>query len=429
MNVRLIIQKGFVAVLAALALSSCDMMTEDLDDCPTGLYVNFVYDYNIQRADMFKDHVGGLTLYVYDESDRLVATKSMVEGQLSKYGSYLHFTEEELAPGHSYRLMAVAFQHDMLTTIGAKYRQSGNNIGAQWQQFLIDLDHNATRFPAHYSYVSNAAPLDTLWHTLTTLTTPAEAHPKELHPASLTPAKTEYSWQRDGSIKSNGVERVSLVSGEPTYATVSLIRDTKHLNITLRALNYDVDGYVLDDNEVLDKDYTVEIIDNNSQLDCQNNLSNPSDTLVYTPYQQWTTTFVGSGDVVTESAAHYDLMFNRLLYKNASVEKDKYAVLNEDDIAKSKNAMLLIRKKTSTAKDGSVVKDSLIFAINLPYILSSGRTYQEQYYHYQEYLDREYDYRLQFIIRGGRVDEIQLFIGTHVHIIPWAVRQQNETLE
>ena len=51
MNVRLIIQKGLVAVVAALTLSSCNWMTEDLSDCPTGLYVNFVYDYNIQRAD------------------------------------------------------------------------------------------------------------------------------------------------------------------------------------------------------------------------------------------------------------------------------------------------------------------------------------------------------------------------------------------
>ena len=48
---------------------------------------------------------------------------------------------------------------------------------------------------------------------------------------------------------------------------------------------------------------------------------------------------------------------------------------------------------------------------------------------YQEYLDREYDYRLQFIIRGGRVDELQFFIGTHVHIIPWAMRQQHEQLK
>ena len=415
MNVRLIIQKGFVAMMAAMALSSCDMMTEDLDDCPTGLYVNFVYDYNIQRADMFKDHVGSLTLYVYDESDRLVASKTMGGSQLSKYGSYIHFTEEELAPDHTYRLMAIAFQNDQLSTNGAKYRLTGNNIGDQWKQFFINLDHKATRQPDNYFYVSNATPLDTLWHTLTTVTTPADSMPKQLYPAMLTPAKCDYSWQRDGSIKTNGQETVSVVSGEPTYATLSLIRDTKHLNITLRS----IDNENAEDNMVKDEDFTVEIIDNNSQLDCQNNLSNPADTLVYTPYQQWTTTFVGSNQVVSESAAHYDLMFNRLLYKNAFVTNDQYAILSQDDVAKSRNAVLLIRKKDT---------GEIIFGINLPYILSSGRTYQERYYHYQEYLDREYDYRLQFILKGGRVEEIQLFLGLDVHIIPWVMRTQNETL-
>ena len=202
---------------------------------------------------------------------------------------------------------------------------------------------------------------------------------------------------------------------------MSLIRDTKHLNITLRELNYNLEneGYHLSDNQVLDEDYIVEIIDNNSQLDCQNNLSNPNDTIVYTPYRQWTTSFVGSGDVVSESAAHYDLMFNRLIYKNASVEEDRYAVLSEEDIAKSRNALLIIRKKET---------GEIIFGLNLPYILSSGRTYQERYYHYQEYLDREYDYRLQFILRGGRIEEIQLFLGTHIHIVPWATREQHEVL-
>ena len=423
MNVRLIIQKSFVAVVAALALSSCSMMTEDLTDCPTGLYVNFVYDYNIQRADMFKDHVGCLTLYVYDESDRLVASKSMGEGQLSRYGSYIHFTEQELAPDHTYRLMAIAQQHETLPAIGAKYRQTGNAVGADWHQFFINLDHDAkttnargaTRGYADYYYVSNLEPLDTLWHTLTTIISPADEQPMQLNPAMLTPAKCEYSWQRDGSIRTNGQEKVSLVSGEPTYATVALIRDTKQLNITLRAVNDNPD-----DNMVKDEDYTVEIIDNNSQLDCENNLSNPADTLVYTPYRQWTTTFVGTSQVASESAAHYDLMFNRLLYKNASVTDDQYAILNMEDIAKARNAVLVIRKKGT---------DEIIFGINLPYILSSGRNYQERYYHYQEYLDREYDYRLQFIIKGGRVDEIQLFLGTHIHIIPWTVRQQHENLE
>lgn len=423
MNVRLIIQRSFVAALALVALSSCDMMTESLDDCPTGLYVNFVYDYNIQRADMLKDHVGGLTLYVYDESDRLVATKSMGESQLSRYGSYLHFSEQELAPDHTYRLMAIAQQHETLPAAGAKYRLTGNTVGADWHQFHIDLDHQSPvsyddtpcRPTRSYAPVSNLEPLDTLWHTLTTITTPADSHPMQLYPDMLTPAKCEYSWQRDGSIKTNGQERVNLTKGEPTYATVSLIRDTKQLNITLRAVNDNAA-----DNQVKDEDYTVEIVDNNSQLDCENNLSNPEDTLIYRPYRQWTTTFVGAGEVQSESAAHYDLMFNRLLYKNASVTDDQYAILNEADIQKSRNAVLLIRKKDS---------GEIIFGLNLPYILSSGRNYQERYYHYQEYLDREYDYRLQFIIRGGRVDDIQLFIGAEVHIIPWTVRQQHENLE
>ena len=59
----------------------------------------------------------------------------------------------------------------------------------------------------------------------------------QLYPQMLTPAKTEYTWQQDGSIKTNGQERVTVVRGEPTYATVSMIRDTNHLNVTLRALN------------------------------------------------------------------------------------------------------------------------------------------------------------------------------------------------
>ena len=122
---------------------------------------------------------------------------------------------------------------------------------------------------------------------------------------------------------------------------------------------------------------------------------------------------------------------NRLLYKNASVDNDKYAILNEEDIAKAKNAVLVIRKKNNDilAPAGTIEGSDIIFAINLPYILSSGRTYMERYYHYQEYLDREYDYRLGFIIRGGHVEDIELYLGTHVHIIPWALRSQHEVLQ
>ena len=102
--------------------------------------------------------------------------------------------------------------------------------------------------------------------------------------------------------------------------------------------------------------------------------------------------------------------------------REKYESLSLSalkDIAKARNAVLVIRKKDS---------GEIIFGLNLPYILASGRTWMERYYHYQEYLDREYDYRLQFILKGGRMEEVQLILGTHIHIIPWALRSQHETL-
>ena len=391
MNVRLIIQKGFVAVLAALALSSCDMMTEDRDDCPTGLYVNFVYDYNIQRADMFKDHVGGLTLYVYDESERLVASKTMSRSQLSKYGNYMHFTEEELAPGHSYRLMAVAFQTDNISAKGAKYHLTGNSIGEQWRQFFIDLDHNTIGQPANYYSVSNAAPLDTLWHTLTTIAIPADSMPLQLHPTMLTPAKTEYRWQRDGSIKTNGQETVRIMKDEPTYATVSLIRDTKHLNISLREIDHP--------ERVSHEDYEVFIVDANGTLDCQNNLVNTDDTLIYRPYAQWTTAYDGEGTIGEQRSAHYDLMFNRLMHSTTP----------------AKNAVLCIRRK-SDGKD--------IALLNLPEVLSEGRTAYEIFsYTPQEYLDREYDYRLEIFLKGEEWQQLA-YLYVCIDVLSWAKRIQ-----
>ena len=424
---RLNLKTWLLAASAAVAFAGCDLMKEDLEDCPTGLYVNFVYDYNIQRSDMFKDHVGAVMLYVYDDQNRMVAKKTVGDGFFKAYGRYVHISEEELQPG-TYSLLAVAMQKnfsDALAAPGAKYRVVGDAVGDQRSQLSITLDHSpapalapsVVELPGTRAttLVPTVAPLDTLWHTLSTIVTPASQHPLQLTPAMLTPAATEYTWQRDGSIKSNGVSTVTVVKGEPTYATMSLIRDTKHLNISLRGVNADPK-----ENQVKAEDFTVEIIDVNSRLDADNNLTATTDSIAYHPYQAWTTTFAATDTLLNESVAHYDLMFNRLLYRNASVTNDQYAILDPTAVASSKNAVLLIRK----ASDKSIV-----FGINLPYVLSSGRTYQERYYHYQEYLDREYDYRLQFLIKGGKVETIEYYMGAEVHIIPWAVRTQHEVLE
>lgn len=379
MNVRNILHKGVLLLMAAMLMISCDMMKEDLSDCPTGLYVNFVYDYNIQRADMFKDHVGGLTLYVFDESDRVVAQRTVSGSELSKYGYNIHFSEQELAPDHQYRLLAVAMQNDWATASAATgYKPTKLGSGDNRTSLRVSLTHQ-TGVP--YGAVSNVAPLDTLWHTLTTLK--AEA-------ANL-PAATRYRLSTDGTVSTNGIDQVSVISGEPTYATVSLIRDTKHLNISLREIDTP--------EQVVDTDYEVFIIDANTDVDYANNLVMPGDSVVYRPYAQWTTVVQGTDKIAADYSAHYDLMFNRLMYNTTTND----------------NAVLCIRNK-KTGED--------VAMLNLPYILCTGRMAYEIYnYSPQEYLDREYDYRLELFLKNGRWAQ-GAFISICVDVLSWARRIQ-----
>ncbi len=365
-----------MVALTTLTMNSCSMMNEDLSDCPTGLYVNFVYDYNIQRADMFKDHVGGLTLYVYDESDHLVAQRTVSGSELLRYGYNIHFTQDELAPDHTYRLVAVAMQKDwkMASAITGYEVSSGDNR----KSLTVTLTHQEGR---PYGSVSNVAPLDTMWHTLTTL----KAY------EATQPAATHYRLSANGTAKSNGVETVSIVKDEPTYATVSLIRDTNHLNIALRELDTP--------EEVDDKNYEVFIIDANTDVDFENNLITPSDSVVYRPYAQWTTVVEGNGNVAPDHSAHYDLMFNRLIYNTTTND----------------NAVLCIRNKTTGEN---------VAMLNLPYILCTGRMAYEIYaYSPQEYLDREYDYRLELFLKNGKWAQ-GAFISVCVDVLSWARRIQ-----
>lgn len=47
-----------VALLAAVALSSCERIFEDLDPCLHGVSLRFVYDYNMEYANAFPQPSG-----------------------------------------------------------------------------------------------------------------------------------------------------------------------------------------------------------------------------------------------------------------------------------------------------------------------------------------------------------------------------------
>jgi hypothetical protein len=67
----------------------------------------------------------------------------------------------------------------------------------------------------------------------------------------------------------------------------------------------------------------------------------------------------------------------------------------------------------------------MVARINLADCLAQGRSAYETYnYSQQEYLDREYNYKLEFFLVGDRWNYINLSVST----LPWAKRIQNEIL-
>lgn len=378
---------------AAMSVASCTMIEDDISDCPTGLYVRFVYDYNTARADMFKDHVGHVTLYVYDEDGRKVAERSISnsasEQPLGVYGYAMHFSPAELPAGHRYRLQAVAMQKDWeeaLDTKGAKYRRSDVTDSGS---LVISLDHSSEVIAGTEQHaVSDEAPLDTLWHTLKVMS---------YDPQSGTSTPSLQRTVSPYSIYPVDEQLVTVAKDRATYATVSLVRDTKHLNITLRQIDFPDNVYA--------DDYEVFIVDNNAFL-AHDNAVITTDSLRYTPYASWTTLVDDDGIHIEPSSrgieafrtAHYNVMFNRLMF-------------NDDDVDDS--ARLCIRNRLTGA---------VVAMINLPYTLAEGRKAFEIYnYSPQEYLDREYDYELDFLLKG----DSWVYCDVVINLLSWAKRIQN----
>lgn len=401
------------AVAVAMLAASCTMIQDSVDYCPTGLYVRFVYDYNTARADMFKDHVGHVRLYVYDEQGHKVAERAVSNSAsaspLAGYGYSLHFNPAELRPGR-YRLQAVAMQRDWdeaLSRPGAKYRHE--NAIDRGDDMRLTLDHQAEPIPGTAQHLVDHAsmPLDTLWHTLK-----IQAHDPVDGTAELPMHRTVKPY----SVYPLEEQYVTVTDNMATYATVSLIRDTKHLNLTLRQIDHP--------DNIFHQQYEVTLLDVNGTV-LHDNTVEEGDSLRYTPYAAWTSRFTSGGVVIDptdpetpsnpradtddtgdiddfnyQRTAHYNIMFNRLMY-------------NDDA---SKAAMLQIRNLNS----GKVVA-----RLNLPYMLAEGRAAYELYgYSPQEYLDREYDYHLNLFLKG----DSWAYCDIVVNVLSWSKRHQNEEL-
>lgn len=83
-------------------LTSCGSVFDDLDPCPAGIELRFVYDHNLESANAFPSQVDCLTLYIYDEQGNYVTTRTETTGVLADENYRMAV---DLAPGN-YRAVA-----------------------------------------------------------------------------------------------------------------------------------------------------------------------------------------------------------------------------------------------------------------------------------------------------------------------------------
>ena len=338
-------------IFAALLLASCSMMKEDRSDCPdcrNPLHIKVRYNYNIQRANMFADHVEQATVYVVDPAtgtivDTQTASNSATSQPLRDQSFAFNF--EGLAPG-SYRLYATG-----RSAAEAAYKTTILGIAQSIESlsFTVPTEANG-KVPAQR--------LDTIWNTLKPID-------------------------------------VVIPEKEPTEATIGLMRLTNDLNVMVFRRDHPADnGH---------ERYEVLVTDNHLKLGFDNTPASEPTDVIYRPFASWTTETTAD-ETIVERNAHYDLSLSRLIQ-------------HEDA---RQNARLIIRNRETGHE---------IINIDLCYYLALARNaYEIQNYGIQEYLDREYDYRLDFGIEGEGEKETWKYITIRINVLSWALRIQNEEL-
>lgn len=384
--IRIFLSSLLSIVALGSMVTSCSAVYEDSMDCDDIVKVHLKYDYNTARADMRRYHVGWVRVYAVDENGIVEAYSDCANTAGSKPLAREDFSADFKAlKGGRYTFKAVAFQapyEDLAAGEGARFDVDFPQVGEKYEDLLVKLRKTSTKAvmdPSDFEVVAPKCGLDTLWMTLD------QGRYVDVRPLE----------QQTGIVLRD---------------TISLIRDTKYLHITLLQIE--------DQHNIHASDFMVRIVDNNATIGHDNTVLPDSD-MDYIPFAAWTTALSQNGvayysdeaadlapaeDPIVERAAHFDISFSRLMYylKGAG-----------------ENARLQIARVES-GKNPEVVVD-----INLPYYLAFGRgAYDIYHYSEQEYLDREYDYNLDFFLQAGKWK----YVNVRVSVMNWSKRFQQEIL-
>ncbi|WP_301063308.1 FimB/Mfa2 family fimbrial subunit [uncultured Alistipes sp.] len=241
----------FASVAALFA--SCERIYDDLDPCPHGVSLRFVYDYNMLYANAFPAEVDCLTLLVYDAEGRYVATHTEQGAALRDEGYRMRLD----LPEGSYRFAAyggVACERSSFSFVQTPA------AGSREEQLGVVLDPDCLTVPER----KNLHGL--YWGTLALRTADLYAE-----------------------------------------GTVRMMKDTNNIRLVLQQA---------DGEPVEDEAFDYEIIDDNTRF-AADNTTVPVGAAVYTPWTRGQTVMGALDDGREVIAAYAELSVSRLMLANA----------------------------------------------------------------------------------------------------------------
>lgn len=93
---------GLLCLSLGMIFNSCSSIWDDYEECPQGLLLRFVYDYNMEYANAFHNKVDCITVFVYDQQGNLLSTHTETTSVLKDEGYRMHLD----LTGGEYRLVA-----------------------------------------------------------------------------------------------------------------------------------------------------------------------------------------------------------------------------------------------------------------------------------------------------------------------------------
>ncbi len=213
-----------MAVLAVSVITSCGTESNDSPESVCGAKLRFIYDYNMEYANAFMHAVDCLTVYIYDESDKLVLTRTETSSVLADENYRMTVD----LPEGKYRVVAYGGLECENTSFA--HPAGAPSVGQHFTELALTMK------PVHHQG-EPTAPVHDLYY---------------------------------GSVNIS----VGKTTGVYTEATVEMIKDTNNVRVLLQH----VTGKPVDPT-----DFTWELIDDNTHMTHDNKVK-PVGAVTYRPW-------------------------------------------------------------------------------------------------------------------------------------------------